>query len=175
MKRTRRIKQSDLERGFVLLGVILITAVLVAAVTLSLRGSTDGLQESSRLRSNELANAALNHGLTRALDALASSDPVTLTDPANDWDIFNRPATAVDFVPPDVYPPAGMPFAGELNVRVGLTPGQRTAAPIGEDVRNSYGWVVEVQVSAQTTGFGNQAEERVAVGVQIPHEFSHSK
>jgi type II secretory pathway pseudopilin PulG len=168
--KTRRKKQE--ERGFVLVGVILVLAIIVAAVTMTLSSSTDTIREQNALRNGEIAQAALSHGLAVALEQLQQSDPVQLYEV--DYDIFDPDPGVQDFTPSISYPPNG-PHAGEVTIRVGLAPLQRTQAPAGEDVRNTYGYVFEVQLSAEMTGFGSAAEERVSVGVQIPHDNSHSK
>lgn len=179
----KRRRRRSSQKGFILLGVILVVAVLVAAVTLTLTGSSESLKETTSVKSAEISQAALNEGMSRALAQLGTMDPAVLYSgtPANNdiftWDPVNPP---VDFIDDGVapagfpYPPTG-PYAGDVMVRVGMRPGQRTQAPAGEDVRNTYGYIIEVQLSAEMTGFGTQAEERVAVGIQIPHEYSHSK
>ncbi|MCC7381223.1 MAG: hypothetical protein IT384_05300 [Deltaproteobacteria bacterium] len=171
--RRRRARRAE-ARGFVLIGIMLMVAMMVAAVTVSLRGSTDSLREASQMKNAEIAQAALTHGINMAMDKIQVTDPATYMDMTLDFDIFDDPFLSAPWVPPETYPTAG-PYANEMNIRVGYRPGQRTSAPAGEDVRNSYGFVVEVQVSAEATRFGAQAEERIAMGLQVPHQYSYSK
>lgn len=170
----RRRGRRPQERGFVLIGIILMTAMMVAAVTVSLRGSADTLREASQMKNAEIAQAALSHGINMAMDKIQVTDPATYMDMAVNYDIFDVPFLGAPWIPTQTYPPAG-PYANEMNIRVGYRPGQRTSAPAGEDVRNSYGFVVEVQVSAEATRFGAEAEERIAMGLQVPHQYSYSK
>lgn len=180
--RDRRRPRAD-ERGFVLLGVILVVAVIVATVTLSLQQSTSVLREAGGMRSAEMVSAALNHGLDAALGKLQRTDPASLITVDAPWDIFSDDGLGVPWVEdPDwtavgagaLFPPTG-PYAQEVEVRVGMRLGQLTQPPPGEDARNGYGYIAEIQLSARAAGFGREAEERVAVGVQVPHTRSYAK
>jgi type II secretory pathway pseudopilin PulG len=171
----RRHRQQ--QRGFILLGVILVISVIVASVMLTLRTSSDTLRQAAGVRSKELVSQALTHGLNAAIGELEGVDPIVFSDPiaTATWDIFDNPTPGNGFVPAAMtFPPSG-PFQNLVNVRVGLRQGQLTQPPPGEDVRTSYGFIVELQLSADMFQTPNPAEERVAVGVQVPAEFSHSK
>ncbi|MFO0726908.1 MAG: hypothetical protein U1E65_24195 [Myxococcota bacterium] len=173
--RTKRPQRE--QRGFVLLGVILVISMIVASVMLTLRGSADVLRQAAGIRSRELVGQALTHGLNAAIAQLETTDPTVLSDAAATatWDIFDNPTVGSGFLPAALtYPPTG-PYAGKVNIRVGLRQGQHTEPPPGEDVRNSYGFIVELQLSADMNQTQNPAEERVSVGVQVPIEYSHAK
>ncbi len=180
----RRRRRRPEQRGFVLLGVILVVAVIVATVTLSLEQSTSVLRQASGMRSAEMVSSALNHGLDAALGKLQRTDPASLIEaPAGQWDLFDPAAPGAEWVLDEDWAavngtrqfPATGPYAGEIDVLVGMRMGQLTQAPPGEDARSGYGYVVELQVSARAAGFGREAEERVAVGVQVPHTRSYAK
>jgi len=172
----RRTKKG--ERGFVLIAVMLIIIVMVATAAVTLREAGSNIKEAAHGRSRETVRSAMTHGLNVALDQLQLMDPARLADPTQNWDIFGRPAPGVG-LPIDgrvqelSYPPRG-DQQGTLTIRIGLRPGQRTRAPAGEDVRSSYGQIVEVQLGVSSNRVGGEAEERVAVGVRIPHQTSHS-
>lgn len=174
----RRRHRQHRQRGFILLGVILVISVIVASVMLTLRTSSETLRQAAGVRSRELVSQALTHGLNAAMVELEGVDPVVFSDPVatGTWDIFDNPMPGNGFVTGGVpnFPQSG-PFNGLVNVRVGLRQGQLTQPPPGEDVRTSYGFIVELQLSADMFQTPNPAEERVAVGVQVPAEFSHSK
>ena len=172
-RRTRR------GRGFALLVVVLVLAVLSAAVAVTLEESVDTIRSSGLARSRELVRSGLEHGLHLGVSQVQQMDAATLESPANDWDIFDAEhAIPVDlgrdFIGPFVYPPAG-PYTGQYRVRVGLRPALRTRAPPGEDVRHAYGQIVEVQVGVEAQAVGMPpAEERVSVGVLLPRSVSHA-
>lgn len=159
------------QRGFALLTVILLLAVVSAVVATSLEESADTIRAAGIARRAETVRTGLEHGMHLGMAHVRTLDAGTLVDPANDWDIFN--GGAGDFVGPVLYPPAG-PEAGRFEVRVGLRPTQRGRAPAGEDVRTSYGQIVEMQVAVhEATHLENQ--KRVSVGVLIPRRQSHAQ
>lgn len=160
------------QRGFALLAIVVLLAVISAAVAVALDEAVGSMQNAGRVRAAEMIKAGLDHGLNQAMDRIATEDPVTLVDPANDWDIFDNavPVGSREFIGPLAYPPSG-PWAGQYRVRVGLRPGQIARPPTGEDVRDTFGQVLEVQVSIEAVGDGvPPAEERVTVGVLIPRK-----
>jgi len=169
------------EKGFILLGVIVIIAIITATVTLTLRQSTDGLQQAGGLRSAELTSTALEHGLDRALAQLQNTDVASLlTPPMNGtrsaWDIFDVENSGPGWLTAGRLPyPASGPYQNEIQVRVGLRMGQTTQAPPGENAVNGYGYVVELQLSAEMVGIGQAAEQQVAIGVQVPQANSYAK
>src|SRR5262245_42906223 len=118
------------ERGFALLGTVLIVAVMVAAVSIAVRGSADGLAQNANLRQAELAHAAIDEGYAQVMNNLQALDVESvLTDPVNDWDIF-KSAAAVDFLNVQ-YPPVSAQqhaYEQEFTIHAGLTLGQRTQA-----------------------------------------------
>jgi type II secretory pathway pseudopilin PulG len=173
--RSERPRARKRPRGFALLAVIIILAMVTTAVAISLDEAVGSIQNAGRIRSTELIKGGLDHGLSAALDTLATDDPTRLADPGNDWDIFGAPVPAGtrEYVPNQAYPNDG-PFRGQYLVRVGLRPGQRARAPQGEDVREAFGQIVEVQVSVEATGDAlPPAEERVSVGVLIPRRGTY--
>jgi hypothetical protein len=169
MKRKRAAE----ERGFVILTVLLVLVMMVAAVSITLKEAANSLQEASSARARGLVLGAMEHGLNQAMDQLQVTDPAVLADPTTNWDIFGQNIVGNEFIPPLQYPLQGE-LQNALQIRIGLRPGQRTRAPVGEDVRSTYGHVVEVQLSVRANTFGAGAEERTAVGVLIPHTASHS-
>jgi len=165
------------QRGFSLLAVLLVLTVVFFVLATTVRYSSSGLEEQTSSRSRELIKATLDHGVALGLDELQRTDPSDFVGLGNRFDIFENWQSAENFVPggPITYPPEGSPFAGELEVRVGLRTAQRTRAPAGEDARTAYGVIVELQVSARTnTESTDDAEERVSVGVRVPVSLSHS-
>ncbi|MCK6552204.1 hypothetical protein L6R52_40615 [Myxococcota bacterium] len=175
MTRHVRKRASTGSRGFALLAVIIILAMVTTAVAISLDEAVGSIQNAGRIRSTELIKGGLDHGLSSALETLATDDPARLADAANDWDIFDAPTPVGtrEYVANQSYPDDG-PFRGQYRVRVGLRPGQRARAPQGEDVRSSYGQIVEVQVSVEAANDAlPPAEERVSVGVLIPRRSTY--
>jgi hypothetical protein len=168
-------RQRHERRGFVLIAVMLTVVVMVASVGLALKEVAAGFEESGGARSRELVMSAMQHGLNSALDELQVTDPAAIAAGNVDWDIFACPSGRVcaGYILEMTYPPSGA-YQGDMTVRVGLRQGQRTRAPAGEDVRGTYGHIVEVQLSVQIDTVGNQAEERAVVGVRLPHVESHS-
>lgn len=179
--RTRRClpRRRPRSRGFALFMVVLILAITSAAVAVTLDESIANVRNLGTTRSRELIKSGLEHGLHLGITQVQQLDATTVADPANDWDIFRlRQSVPVsdrrDFIGPLLYPPAG-PYARQYRVRVGLRPGQRTRAPAGEDVRNAYGQVVELQIGVEANQPGMPpAEERISVGVLLPRSSSHA-
>lgn len=168
------------EGGFALLAVIILIAVVSAAVAITLDEAVGSIQSSSRVRTAEMLKAGLDHGLSEALDQLATEDPIDIIERANDpnqankWDMFDENAPGAGYLQLPPYPTTG-PFTGQYQVRVGLKPGQIARPPTGEDVRSANGQVVEVQISVEAVGNGlPPAEERVSVGVLVPRRSSYS-
>jgi hypothetical protein len=164
-------------RGFALFTVVLLLAIMTAAVALSFDDAVSSLQSAGGVRASEMIKGALEQGVSNALLRVQQEDVSTLIDPPVDWDLFQGPvpeSDGRDFVPAMDYPTAG-PYANQFRVRIGLRPGQRARAPAGEDVRNAYGQIVEVQVGVEARGAGiPPAEERVTIGVLVPRLASHS-
>jgi hypothetical protein len=177
-------------RGFSLLAVIIILAVLVGGLLAILHDAGAGMKQYGVARSRELVNGAMEFGLKEAMQALQRIDPTVLVTssanglPGGTWDIFTDWSRA-SFVcgPPGPicgtpnaqmgYPPNG-PNQNELLVRVGLRLGQRTQPPAGEDVNSSYGYIVEVLIAVSKAGDVPDAAERAVYAVRIPHVVSHS-
>lgn len=160
-------------RGFLLLGVIVVLALISIGVVLVNEQVVESLQTAGMLKSSEMVRGGMEMGLDRAMESLIADDVVDLAE--TDYDIFSGPVPiglGRDYVGPFPYPSAGA-SAGTLEVRVGLRPGQRTRAPAGEDVRRAYGQVVELQLSVQSQGTGPPAEERASVGVLLPRVYNH--
>jgi type II secretory pathway pseudopilin PulG len=177
--RRGRAGQEAGERGFILLGVIVVIAALVGALTVTLRGSNEAMRNASSLRSRELVTQALQQGLDVGLVQLERTDPAWFQDVTvnNAWDLFDGPDDTLndDFVANGSTFPNSGPYANEVRLRVGARPTQRTQAPPGEDARNAYGQVIELQIAADMPASPQSAEERVAVGVQVPIQSSYSK
>jgi hypothetical protein len=181
-------------RGFSLLAVLLILAVLVGGLMTVLHDAGLGLREHGQARSKEMIAGAMEHGLTEAMDALQVMDTNALVRAlaaagatgSGQWDIFadwtNESFVCGTPAPPCggsgtlSYPPpgSGSPYTGELAVRVGLRLGQKTSAPSGEDVNSAYGYVVEVQLAVSRAGSFADTAERASVGIRIPTVYSHS-
>lgn len=181
------------QRGFSLLAVIIILAVLVGGLLAILHDAGAGMKQYSVARSRELVNGAMEFGLKEAMTALQRVDPAEIIrgsqnglDGGGDWDIFfnwgRRSFVCGDVGPlcspttparQMLYPPTG-PNQNELTVRVGLRLGQRTQAPAGEDVNNSYGYVVEILIAVAKNGEAGVAGERAIYAVRVPSVVSHS-
>ena len=165
--------------GFALFSVILLLAIVSAAVAITLDESIENIRNAGQVRGQELSKSGLEHGVHLAITQLQQMDAGFVTNPANDWDIYNPlspiPVSAgQDFIGPFLYPPSG-PYQNEYRIRVGLRPGQRTRAPAGEDARRAYGQVVEIQVGVESNRPGMPpTEERVSVGVLLPRKGSHA-
>lgn len=170
----RRTVPARRQRGFVLISVLLVLTVMVATVGVTLREAGAGLREVRSVKSRELVLAAMEHGVNDAMDRLQAMDPAALGDPRNNWDIFDAAVPGQAFVGPVPYPTTG-DYAGAMQVRVGLRQGQRSRPPPGEDVRTTYGHIVEIQLSVRINSFGAEAEERAAVGLSVPQVSSHAQ
>ena len=70
----RRRHRQHRQRGFILLGVILVISVIVASVMLTLRTSSETLRQAAGVRSRELVSQALTHGLNAAMVELEGVD-----------------------------------------------------------------------------------------------------
>lgn len=181
------------QRGFSLLAVIIILAVLVGGLLAILHDAGAGMKQYSVARSRELVNGAMEFGLKEAMTALQRVDPSVLIAGSRngigngDWDIFANWGAARSFVCGDagplcnpatpqrqmIYPPSG-PNQGELTIRVGMRLGQRTQPPAGEDVNGAYGYVVEILIAVSKNGDPSVAGERAIYAVRVPHVVSHS-
>lgn len=162
-----------MKRGFSMFGVIVLLAIMSAAAALVLRDVFAEIESGGRVRSVEMIKSGVDHGVNAAINSLEQQDSALLTDGA--WDIFQGPVvTGSEFLPVLDYPPTGV-HAADYRVRVGLRRGQLTRPPEGEDVRNSYGQVYEVQVSVEAARNGiAPVEERASFGVLVPYEASHT-
>jgi len=177
------------QKGFSLLAVIIILAVLVGGLLAILHDAGAGLKQFGVARSRELVSGAMEYGLKEAMQSLQRIDPEAPINSAGSptggtWDIF-QDWTHASFVCGDAgpicatpsaqmpYPPSG-PNANELLVRVGLKLGQRTQPPAGEDVNSAYGYIVEVEIAVSKAGNIPDAAERAVYAVRIPHVVSHS-
>lgn len=179
-------RKSGTQRGFALLVILLIIAVAAGTVGIALRDATTGLAEVGGAKSTEIVYSDLTRGLSVAMEKISQTDPVALIDTTNRWDIFANPPSPAFITPATdtrLGAPSGAPYGVEIEI--GLRPGQRTNPPPGEDVRTTYGYVVEVQLQASinsgppaswlSTNAGVvPAVERVSVGVRIPEVLSHS-
>jgi hypothetical protein len=154
-------------------GVIVLLAIMSAAAALVLSEVVAGIESGGRVRSVEMIKSGVDHGVNAAISSLEQQDTALITD--GTWDIFAGPvASGTEFLPVLDYPPSGV-HAGDYRVRVGLKRGQLTRPPEGEDVRNAYGQVYEVQVSVEAVRVGiAPVEERASFGVLLPYESSHS-
>jgi hypothetical protein len=187
----RKKRQSEARgsrRGFALLVVVIIVALLAATVVLALREATSGLAAAGSAKSAELVYADLNGGLSQAINVLAQTDPITIVNPVQSYDIFNdvtggpaRPFKAgVALQPLNVAPTGTVNSLYGIPITLGLKIGQKTEPPPGEDVRVNYGYIVEVQLQADIdsndprNGGAVPAQERVSVGVRVPMQQSHS-
>lgn len=195
MKRRRRG-----QRGFALFAVVVVLATMTAAAAVALDDAVASLQSSAQVRATQLVKSAADFGMNVALLEVASLDPETLVAEAATLDLFEEPSVSPygDWLttpgtngadgnsplaellgaPEDIpYPGPGSRYEGELRIRLGARPGQRTLAPAGEDVRTAYGQVVEIQVSIEADPASTlpPVEERVAVGVLVPHTAAHGQ
>lgn len=165
--------------GFALFVVVMLLGIVSAALAVTLDGSAESIRSAGLARGRELTKSGLEHGLHLGVTQLQQFDAGFLSNPVNDWDLFDPtgpvPVSAGrDFIGPLLYPPAGR-FANMYRVRVGVRPGQRTRAPAGEDVRSAYGQTVELQIGVEANQPGMPpAEERISVGVLMPRRSSHA-
>lgn len=179
-------------RGFSLLAVIVILAVLTGGLLAILHDAGVGLRQFGTARSRELIAGAMEFGVNEAMQAIQRMDPEVLirsaADPATPegrWNIFDTWGND-SFVCGDgnfpcasgtqamLYPPTG-PNANELSVRVGLALGQRTQAPAGEDVNTAYGYVLEIQIAVSKAGTNPDAAERSIHAIRVPNVVSHAQ
>lgn len=168
------IRGRDGRRGLALLQTMLVITFVMMTMLITVRQSSEALREGATARKQMLIQGAIEHGVDYAIDRLQSMDPARLAMFAEGrHDIFDTSNWVVDFVdpPPPAFPPDG-DFAGQIQVRVGLRPGQRTQPPPGEDVATAFGIIVDIQliITAPDGLLGSGiAEERIVVGVRIPH------
>ncbi len=187
------------DRGFALFAVVVLLAVMTAAAAVALDEAVESLQSSAQVRASHLVKSATDFGLNVAMLQVAQVDADTLVGRAAELDLFEEPGKPptgtgglspggngadgkspfVELVGgPDelLYPAEPSRYAGELRIRIGARPGQRTRAPAGEDVRTAYGQVVELQLSVEANPDSTipPVEERVAVGVVVPRTVAHS-
>lgn len=168
----RRSRPQD--RGFVLLFVMVLLIAMLSLGMVVLRETGERMKQGASARAQASVSSALMHGLDQAINEIRTRDPATLA--GGTWDIFDDPVNP-DFVGPLNFPPVPIPGQDQVDVRVGLRIVGRTRPPPGEDVRSAYGYVAEVLLGVQTGAAGiltNGSEERVAVGLQVPHSYSHS-
>ena len=171
------------QRGFALFAVVILVAVMTAAVALALDDAVVAVRNSGSVRAAEMIKSGLDRGVNVAMLQLQDADPSSLVDLPTQYDLFAGAVTQTGATEmPDglgnpltfLYPDAG-PYAGQYTVRIGLRPTQRTRAPSGENVNNSFGQIFEIQVGVAATGTGvPPAEQRVSVGVLIPRRISHA-
>lgn len=168
----RRIKKN--QEGFVLLFVLTLLVAMLSLAMVVLRETGERVKEGAALRNQASVGSALHAGLDEALSELRVMDPARLAQ--GEWDIFQDPS-ASHFVPTVGYPKNPTSGQDVVEVRVGFRTVARTRPPPGEDVRTTHGYLAEILLGVENsrTGLGQTgAEERVAVGVQIPHRRSHS-
>ena len=158
-------------RGFALFVVVILLALMTAAAAVTLDDAVESIQNSSGIRASELVRAGLDAGLDQAMLQVVQTDAVEFIDVNADWDIFAGPlpdGTGTPFVPSFTYPTTGV-FQDDYRVRIGVRPGQVAKAPAGEDVRHSYGHVLEIQLGVESIHpTAPPVEERVTVGVVVP-------
>lgn len=186
-------------KGFALFAVVVLLAVMTAAAAIALDEAVASLQSSAQVRAAHLVKSAADYGLNVAMLHVAQVDVDTLIGQAADLDLFEEAGMAptgaaavsaggngaagasplaelVGVTGPITYPAAPSPYEGDLLIRMGARPGQRTRAPAGEDVRTAYGQVVEIQLSIEANPASTlpPVEERVAVGVVVPRTVAHA-
>lgn len=173
--RTRRNRSRP--RGFALFVVVILLGLMTAAAAVTLDDAVESIQNSSGIRASELVRAGLDSGLDQAMLEIVQRDATEFVDVNPDWDIFAGPVpdgTGIPFVPSFTYPTAG-DYQNDYRVRIGVRPGQVTKAPAGEDVRNSYGHVLEIQLGVESIHpTAPPVEERVTVGVVVPRRRTGS-
>lgn len=172
MKHRLKIRhRSAQQRGLALLQTMLVITFVMMTMLITVRQSGEALREGATARKLLLVQGAVEHGVDHAIDRLQQMDPAQIAaQPPDFYDIFENPA-ATDFVLAPTYPPSG-DFQDQITVRVGMRPGQRTQPPPGEDIASSFGIIVDIQVlitaPAGVLGSGS-AEERIVVGLRVPH------
>ena len=170
----RRRRNKDQE-GFVLLFVLVLLIAMLSLGMVVLRETGERVKEGAAMRNQASVGSALHAGLDSAVHEIRNLDPAQLAN--THWDIFQPGSDAPNFVPPVSYPENPTSGQDVVEVRVGFRTVARTRPPPGEDVRHTHGYLAEVLLSVENTRSGllqTGAEERVAVGVQIPHRRSHS-
>jgi hypothetical protein len=170
----RRRTNKDQE-GFVLLFVLVLLIAMLSLGMVVLRETGERVKEGAAIRNQASVGSALHAGLDRAVSEIRSLDPAQLAHAQ--WDIFDPSGNAAPLIPAVNYP--DKPISGQdvVEVQVGFRTVARTRPPPGEDVRHTHGYLAEVLLSVENTRAGllrTSSEERVAVGVQIPHRRSHS-
>ena len=167
MKR-RHNKQQE---GFVLLFVMVLLVIMLSVGLVTLREAGDRMKEMQAMRSESQISSAMSHGLDQAIEQIRQTDPADLAAmPAADLFAGDAPWIAGIGFPAAAATP-------QVIVDVGFRIGQKTRPPPGEDVRNAYGYVAEVQLAVNNDNAGMllaNAEQRVVVGIQVPHIRSHS-
>jgi hypothetical protein len=173
MNTLRNHRPREGQKGFVLLMVMVLLIAMLSLGMVVLRETGERIKQGASARAQASVSSALMHGLDQAINELRSRDPVTLSE--QNWDIFSNPANP-NFVGPLLYPDVPIPGQDQVDVRVGLRIVGRTRPPPGEDVKSNLGYVAEVLLSVRTQPgiIGSGSEERVAVGLQVPHTASHS-
>ncbi|MEL7367799.1 MAG: hypothetical protein AAFN74_02720 [Myxococcota bacterium] len=178
----RRVRSH--QRGFALFAVIVLMAVMAAAVAMALDDAVVSVRNSGGIRAAEMIKSGLDRGVNVATLVLQEMDPFELLEDPEQFDLFAGDTgftNASEFrpdptSPPLVFPyPDAGPYQGEYQVRIGIRPTQRTRAPSGEDINNSFGQIFEIQVGVAAVGTGiPPAEQRAAVGIMIPRTVSHA-
>lgn len=167
------------QKGFALFAVVVMLLLMTAAVAVALDDAVSSLQESNGARAAEMVRSALGAGLEQAILRLQTVDAVELRDVNPVWDMddpaFN-PADVNPFLPTFTYPQP--PGSEDYVVNIGAVPVQATRAPAGEDATESFGSVVEVQISVEVNQAVNPnmppSGQRVTVGVLVPRQRSGS-
>lgn len=193
----RRTTSKD-QRGFALLVVVILLALMTAATALALDNAIASLRSHAGVRASEMVKSATDFGVSTAVAQIQNDDIEVILNPGahplappgtTSFDIFDKTGlagTPAPYVPSLAYPPPrsrvrgvappAHPFEGLYDVRVGLVRSQRARAPSGEDVRSTYGQVLELQVAVQATGpVLPPVEERVSVGVMVPRKMANAK
>ena len=177
---SKRRKTARQQRGFALIAVVILMALMTAAVAVALDDAVVAVRNGGSIRSTEIIKSGLDRGVNLAILALQDSDPSYWLAAPDQHDLFSNPgATPVDV--PGVgqlnftYPDNG-PYANQYRVVVGLRPRQRTRAPVGNNVNKGFGQIFEIQVgvSSEANSSVPPAEQRVTVGVLVPRQVSHA-
>lgn len=186
MTRKRRRRRGS-QSGFALLVVVILLALMTAATALALDNAVASMRTHAGDQASEIIQSALDYGVAQAVAQVKQDDVELLINPAAhpnltlgaaDFDIFSvdRSVTHSPYIAVPAYPPAPSPYAGLYNVRVGIRSAQRGRAPAGEDVRGSYGQVLELQVEVQANGAGvPPAEDRLSLGIMVPRRVANAK
>lgn len=169
-----RRKTKKNQEGFVLLFVLVLLIAMLSLGMVVLRETGERIKEGAAIRNQASVGSALHTGLDEAVNEIRKMDPAQMAQ--MQWDIFADP-DAPELVPTIAYPKNPTSGQDVVEVKVGFRTIARTRPPPGEDVRHTHGYLAEVLLSVENTrsGLGRTgAEERVAVGVQVPHRRSHS-